>query len=131
MSLRLREVEFALSEGADEIDMVISRGNFLEGNYNSVSQEVSEFKKVCEKKALKVILETGELVSMENINKASEIAIDSGADFIKTSTGKIAINASLESVCAMLLTIKESGKKIGIKPSGGIAYGDTAVKNIP
>lgn len=127
LNLRLQEAAFALSEGADEIDMVISRGKFLENNYHAISEVISAFKKICEKKTLKVILETGELVSVENIRKASEIAIDSGADFIKTSTGKVAINATLESVCVMLLAIKESGKKIGIKPSGGIPYGDMAV----
>ncbi|MBI4946336.1 MAG: deoxyribose-phosphate aldolase [Bacteroidetes bacterium] len=128
LNLRIEEVKYAISEGADEIDMVISRGKFLEENFNVVSEEISAFKKTCEGKILKVILETGELESIGNIRKASEIAIDAGADFIKTSTGKTSVNATLESVCAMLLTIKDSGKKVGIKPSGGITDGETAVK---
>jgi len=127
LKLRLQEAAFALSEGADEIDMVISRGKFLEGGHHAVSDEISAFKKICGPKKLKVILETGELMSVENISNASNIAIDAGADFIKTSTGKIAMNATLEAVCAILLAIKDSKKKIGIKPSGGIAYGDAAV----
>ena len=128
LNLRLEEAKYALSEGADEIDMVISRGKFLEGNYKAISEEVSSFKKICNNKILKAILETGELESEEIIRKASELAIDAGADFLKTSTGKIAVSATLESVCTMLLAIKDSGKKIGIKPSGGISDGDTAVK---
>ena len=128
LNLRLEEVRFALSEGADEIDMVISRGKFLEGNYQAVSEEISAFKKVCGRNILKVILETGELGSASNIHKAGQLAIDAGADFLKTSTGKISVNATLESVGSMLFTIKDSGKKIGIKPSGGIADADTAVK---
>jgi len=130
LHLRLEEVKSALSEGSDEIDMVISRGKFLEGNHAAVSEEISAFKKICGGKTLKVILETGELGTISNIRKASEIAVDAGADFLKTSTGKISVNATLESVCAMLLTIKDSGKKIGIKPSGGISDGNTAIKYI-
>jgi deoxyribose-phosphate aldolase len=128
LNLRLEEAKYAITEGADEIDMVISRGKFLAGNYNAVSEEIYAFKKICQGEILKVILETGELESTENIRKASEIAIDAGADFLKTSTGKISVNATLESVCAMLLAIKDSGKKTGIKPSGGISDGETAIK---
>ena len=128
LKIRLDEVKFALDEGADEIDMVISRGKFLQGDFKFISKEVSAFKEVCKNKTLKVILETGELDSFENISRASEIAIESGGDFIKTSTGKIPVNATLESVCAMLLAIKHSGKKNGIKPSGGISDSETAVK---
>lgn len=128
LHLRLEEAKYALQEGADEIDMVISRGKFLEGDYNTVSEEVSAFKKICGARTLKVILETGELENTEKIFKASRISIDAGADFIKTSTGKFTINATLEHVCAMLLAIKSSGKQIGIKPSGGISDANAAVK---
>ena len=128
LNLRLEEAKFAISQEADEIDMVISRGKFLEGNQDAVREEVSAFKKICGNITLKVILETGELETPENIRKASDIAIEAGADFIKTSTGKISVNATLESVCMMLLAIKDSGKKIGIKPSGGISDGDTAAR---
>lgn len=128
LDLRLEEVKYALSEGADEIDMVISRGKFFDGDYNAVLEEVSAFKKICGTKTLKVILETGELISSENIRKASELSIDAGADFIKTSTGKISTHATLESAYVMLQTIKASEKKIGIKLSGGISDGNTAVK---
>jgi deoxyribose-phosphate aldolase len=116
LNIRLQEATFALNEGADEIDMVISRGKFLEGNYKAVSEEIAAFKKICERKTLKIILETGELISTENILKASKLAIDAGADFIKTSTGKTTVNATLESASVMLLAIRDSGKKIGIKP---------------
>ena len=128
LNLRLEEVKYAIGQGAHEIDMVISRGKFLEGDFDFVRTEISAFKKVCEEKTLKVILETGELHSADNIGRASEIAINVGADFLKTSTGKIPVNATLESVCVMLLAIKKSGKKIGIKPSGGISDAGTAIK---
>jgi deoxyribose-phosphate aldolase len=128
LTLRLKEALFALTEGADEIDMVISRGKFLEHNHAAITEEVSAFKKLCGTKILKVILETGELATNKNIAQASKIAIDSGADFLKTSTGKIAINATPASVCVMLLSIRDSKKKVGIKPSGGIPDGLTAVK---
>jgi deoxyribose-phosphate aldolase len=87
--VKIEEVKYAINEGADEIDMVISRGKFLEGNYQEVFDEIAAIKDVCGDKHLKVILETGELESLKNIRKASEIAINAGADFIKTSTGKI------------------------------------------
>lgn len=128
LNLKLEEVKYAIHEGADEIDMVISRGKFLEGNYGAVSEEIFEFKKVCGEKTLKVILETGELQTSENIRKACQLAIEAGADFLKTSTGKTPVSATLESVAVMLLAIKESGKKVGIKPSGGITNGIIALQ---
>lgn len=132
LSLRLEEAKYAINEGADEIDMVISRGKFLEGNYQFIYDEVAAFKAVCKNVRLKVILETGELVTLDNIRLASDIAIQAGADFIKTSTGKMAINATLPAVCVMLQSIKShydlTGKKVGIKPSGGISDGETAAK---
>lgn len=134
LDLRLKEADFAIAEGADEIDMVISRGKLLEKKYDFIFDEVQKFKTVCGNKKLKVILETGELQNLNNIYIASQIAIDAGADFIKTSTGKISENATLQSVCIMLLAIKnhfeKTGKKVGIKPSGGIADCATALKYI-
>lgn len=132
LDLRLAEAKYAIEQGADEIDMVISRGRFLEGDYNFIYQEVAAFKEVCGTKTLKVILETGELENLNNIRMASDIALHAGADFIKTSTGKIPINATLPAVCVMLHAIKDfyttSGKKCGIKPSGGISDGNTAAQ---
>ncbi|MBL7890005.1 MAG: deoxyribose-phosphate aldolase [Bacteroidia bacterium] len=132
LNLRLEEAKYAIEQGADEIDMVISRGRFLEGDYNYVYQEIAAFKEVCGTVTLKVILETGELENLDNIRIASDIALHAGADFIKTSTGKININATLPAICVMLLAIKDfystSGKKCGIKPSGGISDGNTAAQ---
>lgn len=124
IALKIKEVNYAISEGADEIDMVISRGKFLEEKYTEVYEEIGIIKSVCKNVILKVIIETGELISLENINKASELAMSAGADFIKTSTGKTTINATPESFTTMLFAIKNyynnTGKKIGIKPAGGI-----------
>src|SRR5687768_13688535 len=93
--IKVAEVKWVVSEGADEIDMVISRGKFLEGEYNYVFDEIAEIKFACGKSLMKVILETGELGTLDNIRKASDIAINAGADFIKTSTGKIQPGATL------------------------------------
>jgi deoxyribose-phosphate aldolase len=132
LDIRVAEVKQAVSEGADEIDMVISRGRLLEGDFDFISTEVSRIKEACGKAHLKVILETGELGSVENIRKASELSILAGGDFIKTSTGKISPAATPEAFLIMLDTIKEyyekTGKRIGIKPAGGIAESDEAIK---
>ncbi|MBC8147516.1 MAG: deoxyribose-phosphate aldolase [Bacteroidetes bacterium] len=132
LHVRLAEVKFAVENGADEIDMVISRGKFLEGNFQYVYDEIVAHKNACGKAHLKVILETGELVSLSNIRKASDIAIDAGADFIKTSTGKISPAATLEAFIVMLDAIKEhyekTGKMIGIKPAGEISEPETAIQ---
>ena len=132
LKLRVEEAKYAIEQGADEIDMVISRGKFLEGNYNFIYDEVAAFKEACKSTTLKVILETGELESLDNIRIASDIALHAGADFIKTSTGKIGVNATLPAICVMLQAIKDfyvtSGKKCGIKPSGGISDGNTAAQ---
>ncbi|MDZ7742073.1 MAG: deoxyribose-phosphate aldolase [Bacteroidota bacterium] len=132
LELRKAEVDFALKEGADEIDMVISRGRFLAGDYDYVYREISEIKALCEAKHLKVILETGELESEENIRKASRIALDAGADYIKTSTGKTHPAASLEAMLIMLEEIREfsrkTGKSAGIKPAGGIRTAEQALQ---
>lgn len=128
LDLKIAEVQYALNQGADEIDMVISRGTFLMNDSKTVFNEIQAIKKVCGQKTLKVILETGELETLENIQLASDIAILAGADFIKTSTGKIPQGASLEAVYVMLQSIKNSGKTIGIKPSGGISSVEDALQ---
>lgn len=129
--IKVAEVKYAVEQGADDIDMVISRGKFLEGKYQEVQDEVQSIKEACGAAHLKVILETGELQSVENIRKASELGILGGGDFIKTSTGKIPVAATLEAMLVMLDTIKEyheaTGKKIGIKPAGGISEPEVAV----
>jgi deoxyribose-phosphate aldolase len=131
LSVRLDEVKYAVDHGADEIDMVISRGKLIEGDESFVSDEVSLVKEVCGEAHLKVILETGELHTVELIRKASELAINAGADFIKTSTGKVNPAATPTAFLVMLDTIKEyfdaTGKIIGIKPAGGISEPDEAL----
>lgn len=131
LHLRVNEVDYAISEGADEIDMVISRGAFLAGDYQKITDEVASIKQSCGGKYLKVILETGELLTNDNIRLASELAIEAGADFIKTSTGKIQPAATPEAMGVMLEVVsnhyKLTGKKIGIKPAGGISTSDQAL----
>lgn len=128
--VKLLDAEMCLKDDADEIDMVISRGEFLSGNYQFVFDEIRMIKDLCKNVQLKVILETGELGSYENIRKASFIAMEAGADFIKTSTGKINPAATLPVTLVMIEAIKEyyelTGKKIGIKPAGGIRTTDDA-----
>lgn len=130
--IKIAEVKWALSEGADEIDIPISRGKFLEGEYNYVFDEIAEIKSACGKASLKVILETGELGTLDNVRKASEIAINAGADFIKTSTGKIQPGATLPATLVMLDAIHDyyqtTGKKVGIKPAGGIKTAEQALQ---
>ena len=132
LPVKLLETQLALDDGADEIDMVISRGKFLEGEYNYVFDEIASIKELCKDKTLKVILETGELGSLDNVRIASEIAIYAGADFIKTSTGKIQPSATLPVTFVMLQAIKDyfdkTGVKIGIKPSGGISNTEIALR---
>jgi deoxyribose-phosphate aldolase len=129
--VKLAEVGWTVDEGADEIDMVISRGTFLEGKYDVVTGEISAIKKECRNAHLKVILETGELTTAANIRKASELAILAGGDFIKTSTGKIQPAATEFATVVMLETIKEyfekTGKMIGFKPAGGISEPEVAL----
>jgi deoxyribose-phosphate aldolase len=122
--LKIEEVKYALDEGADEVDFVISRGKFLEGDHNYIHDEIASIKRLTETLPLKVIIETGDLKTFDNIKKASEIAIGAGADFIKTSTGKILPAATEEAAFIMIHTIHDhylaTGKRIGFKPSGGI-----------
>ncbi len=123
--VKIDETRWAVDEGADEIDMVISRGKFLMGEFNYVFDEIAAVKEACGKAHLKVILETGELSTLDNVRKASDIAMHAGADFIKTSTGKIQPAATLPVTIVMLEAIRDfyyqTGKKIGMKPAGGIA----------
>ena len=130
LAIKLQEIEWAISEGATEIDMVISRGKLLEGNYQEVFDEIVVIKKCCGNTHLKVIIESGELQNTKNIRIASDLAMYAGADFIKTSTGKISEGATYQSVYIMLNAIKDfytiTGKKIGMKPAGGIADVETA-----
>jgi deoxyribose-phosphate aldolase len=125
LKIKLAEISYVLDEGADEVDVVISRGKFLEDDFNIVFDELSAMKELCRDNTLKVILETGELGSIDNIIKASEIAIRAGADFIKTSTGKISPAATPEAAAAMLMVIRnhnaKTGRKVGLKPAGGIS----------
>jgi len=131
INVKVAEVEYAVAQGADEIDMVISRGLFLEEKYETVFDEIITIRKSCGDAHLKVILETGELVTPDLIYKASMLAMYAGADFIKTSTGKIAINATPEAFLVMLDAIyqfyNETKKKIGIKPAGGITDVNTTL----
>lgn len=132
LDLKIKEVEYCVEEGADEVDMVISRGTFLAGNYDDVYNEICAVREVCKCPVhLKVILETGELKTVANIRKASELAIMAGADFIKTSTGKIADAATPLSAIVMIDTVKEyydnTGIMIGFKPAGGMKTVDDAL----
>jgi len=130
--VKIADTKFAVDNGADEVDMVISRGEFLEGNYNYVFDEIAKVKESCASARLKVILETGELSSLDNVRKASEIAMHSGADFIKTSTGKISPAATMPVTLVMLEAIRDfyysTGKMIGMKPAGGISTAKNALQ---
>ncbi|RPI13797.1 MAG: deoxyribose-phosphate aldolase [Ignavibacteriae bacterium] len=134
LKIKLEEVKKVVQLGADEVDMVISRGEFLAGNYKYVFDEIKAIKNACGDAHLKVILETGELETFDNIRKASFIAMLAGADFIKTSTGKVQPAATLPVVLCMLEAIRdyydETGKKIGMKPAGGIKTTKDAIANL-
>jgi deoxyribose-phosphate aldolase len=132
LGLKMEEVKYTVDEGADEIDFVISRGKFLEGNDQYIYDEISTVKAFIKTIHLKVILETGELRTTENIRKASEIAISAGADFIKTSTGKVLPAATEHAAFIMLHVINDfylkTGRKIGFKPAGGIVNPQQAIR---
>ncbi|MBK7818839.1 MAG: deoxyribose-phosphate aldolase [Sphingobacteriaceae bacterium] len=132
LQIKLEDTKIAVDSGADEIDMVISRGEFLQGNYTFVFDEIAAVKKACGTARLKVILETGELSTFDNVRKASDIAIAAGADFIKTSTGKIQPAATMPVTLVMLLAIKDhfqkTGKMVGMKPAGGISTAKSALQ---
>lgn len=129
--VKIRDTKFAVSEGADEIDMVISRGKFHMGEYNFVFDEIAAIKEACGDARLKVILETGELGTYDKVRRASDIAMYAGADFIKTSTGKISPAATMPVTLVMLEAIRDfyykTGKRIAMKPAGGISKSKLAL----
>jgi deoxyribose-phosphate aldolase len=129
--IKVKETRDTVAVGADEIDMVIDRGAFLSGNYQKVFDEIAEVKEACGPAHLKVILETGELANYDQVRLASLIAMYAGADFIKTSTGKVTVNATLPVTLVMLEAIRDfrhtTGKKIGMKPAGGISNAKLAL----
>ena len=132
LSIKIAETELAIAKGADEIDIVISLGKFLEGNYEFVANEIKLIKQSMHDKHLKVILESGLMPNLDDVYKASVIAMNSGADFIKTSTGKENPPATLEAIYVMCKAIKEhyekTGVKIGLKPAGGISTSEEVFK---
>ena len=129
--IKLEETKIAVKEGADEIDMVISRGAFLQGEYGYVFDEINAIKEACGEAHLKVILETGELGTLDRVRRASVLAMHAGADFIKTSTGKIQPAATLSVTLVMLQAIRdyfyETDRMVGMKPAGGISTANLAV----
>lgn len=132
MEIKVAETAMAVMAGADEIDIVMNLGYFLEENYEELSEEIEEIKASCRDAKLKVILETGALVTPENIRHASILALYSGADFIKTSTGKGYPGASLEAVYTMCKVLKKyhalTGERVGIKIAGGVRSAEEAVR---
>ena len=129
--IKLEETRIAVDEGADEIDMVISRGAFLQGEYGYVFDEIAAIKEACGDAHLKVILETGELGTLDRVRRASVLAMHAGADFIKTSTGKIQPAATLPVTLVMLQSIRdffyETDRMVGMKPAGGISNAKLAI----
>ncbi len=123
--VKIAETAMAILDGADEIDVVISVGKFLAGDYEAMCDELEELKETCKDRHLKVILETGALKTAANIKKASVLAMYSGADFIKTSTGKMQPAATPEAAYVMCQAIKEyyakTGRRVGFKPAGGLS----------
>jgi deoxyribose-phosphate aldolase len=130
--VKIADTKFAVDNGADEVDMVISRGEFLKGNYTYVFDEIAAVKEACGDARLKVILETGELSTLDNVRRASDIAMYAGADFIKTSTGKISPAATMPVTLVMLEAIRDfyysTGKMIGMKPAGGISTAKSSLQ---
>ncbi|MGR8008681.1 deoxyribose-phosphate aldolase [Streptomyces hypolithicus] len=133
LPVKLADVRDAVAAGADEIDMVIDRGAFLSGHYLKVYEEIVAVKAECGDKArLKVIFETGELATYDNIRRASWLGMLAGADFIKTSTGKVSVNATPPNTLLMLEAVRDfrvqTGVQIGVKPAGGIRSTKDAIK---
>jgi deoxyribose-phosphate aldolase len=124
LDVKLADVAYAVEQGADEIDMVIDRGAFLRGDHGRVRDEIGLVRQACGGAHLKVILETGELSTYDNVRRASDLAIAAGAHFIKTSTGKISPAATMPVTLVMLEAIRDhhraTGQKVGMKPAGGI-----------
>jgi deoxyribose-phosphate aldolase len=133
LDVKLADVRYAIAAGADEVDMVIDRGAFLAGHYQEVYDEIAAVREACAGAAhLKVILETGELVTLDNVRRASWLAMLAGADFIKTSTGKVTPAATLPVTLVMLEAVRDfretHGRQIGVKPAGGIRTAKDAIK---
>ncbi|NJC69463.1 deoxyribose-phosphate aldolase [Planosporangium thailandense] len=132
LAVRLADVEAAVAAGADEIDMVINRGAFLSGRYREVFDEIAAVKAACGSAHLKVILETGELATYDNVRRASWLAMLAGGDFIKTSTGKVSPAATLPVTLVMLEAVRDfraaTGRQVGVKPAGGIRTAKDAIK---
>src|SRR6201987_6472183 len=132
LEVKLADVKYAVSAGADEVDMVIDRGAFLAGDYQLVFDEIVAVKQACGDAHLKVILETGELVTLDNVRRASWLAMLAGADFIKTSTGKVTPAATLPVTLVMLEAVRDyrdfTGRQVGVKPAGGIRTEKDAIR---
>jgi deoxyribose-phosphate aldolase len=132
LDLKVAETRAVVADGADEVDMVIDRGAFLAGDYRKVVEEIKAIRSASAPACLKVILETGELGSYDNIRKASMLAMAAGADFIKTSTGKVKPAATLAVTLVMLESIRDfytmTGRAVGMKPAGGISTAKQAIK---
>ena len=132
LDIKLADTQDAVEAGADEIDMVIDRGAFLAGRYDQVHDEIVAIKEAAGTAHLKVILETGELQTYDNVRRASWLAMDAGADFIKTSTGKIQPAATLPVTLVMLEAVRDyrlaTGRQVGVKPAGGIRTSKDAIK---
>ncbi|MEU2563989.1 deoxyribose-phosphate aldolase [Streptomyces longispororuber] len=132
LEVKLADVREAVAAGADEIDMVIDRGAFLSGDYLKVFEEIVAVKEACRQARLKVIFETGELSTYDNIRRASWLGMMAGADFIKTSTGKVGVNATPANTLLMLQAVRDfraqTGVQVGVKPAGGIRTSKDAVK---
>ena len=131
-AVKLADTEDAVQAGADEIDMVIDRGAFLSGDYLTVFREIAETKEACGDARLKVIMETGELVTYDNVRRASWLSMLAGGDFIKTSTGKVSPAATLPVTLVMLEAVRDwrdlTGEMVGVKPAGGIRTSKDAIK---
>jgi deoxyribose-phosphate aldolase len=132
LEVKLADTKAAVAAGADEIDMVISRGAFLSGRYQEVYDEIVAVKAACGDAHLKVILETGELATYDNVRRASWLAMLAGGDFIKTSTGKVPVAATLPVTLVMLEAVRDfraaTGRQVGVKPAGGIRTTKDAIK---
>jgi deoxyribose-phosphate aldolase len=134
MEVKLADVRYAVAAGADEVDMVIDRGAFLAGDYQLVYDEIAAVREAAGHTHLKVILETGELATLDNVRRASWLAMLAGADFIKTSTGKISPAATLPVTMVMLEAVRDfresRGRQVGVKPAGGIRTAKDAIRHL-
>ncbi|MEZ5868374.1 MAG: deoxyribose-phosphate aldolase [Defluviimonas denitrificans] len=131
LDLRLAEIRYALDQGADEIDIVITRAHVLDGNWSALYEEIAAMREACGAAHMKAILATGDLKTLRNVYKASMVAMQAGADFIKTSTGKEGVNATLPVSLVMVRALRdysqETGYRIGFKPAGGMKTAKDAI----